>query len=224
MPNWCENKLILQGSESSILAFEARYFVEVEVEVEFDNPNQQLDNEGNCIKAKCLEFRFEKVKPLPPEHQENWYDWCIENWGTKWDVCHFVRGDKPGTYFFDTAWSFPQALFDELASQLENDFAGLYFEGYFFEAGFGYSGNFYYNDQDGFECHSDEDRDSLREIAKEHFNYDPYDDEAEEDESEDESEMEDDAEFDERDQAQSQWHLNMLASEVSVLLKCIKFY
>lgn len=208
MPNWCENKLVLQGTESQILAFEARYFAEV--------TNQDLG-------TKDLEFSFERVKPIPQEFQppsEGWYDWCIENWGTKWDVCHFIRqDDEPGTYFFDTAWAFPQALFDELASQLENDFPGLYFEGYFIETGVGYSGNFYYNDQDGFECHSDEDRDSLREIAKEHFNYDPYDDENEGDDDDAEIESEDEPESAERQQAEDQMNLNLLVSEVAGLLK-----
>ena len=34
---------------------------------------------------------------------DNWYDWCIKNWGTKWDTCRVsIQND---TIEFDTAWS-----------------------------------------------------------------------------------------------------------------------
>lgn len=207
MPNWCENKLVLQGTESQFLAFEARYFAEV--------TNQDLG-------TKDLEFSFERVKPIPQEFQppnDGWYDWCIENWGTKWDVCHFRRGDKPGSYFFDTAWSFPQQLFDELTTQLTNDFPGLYFDGYFFEVGMGFCGHFYYNDNEGFESHFNEDPSYLRAIAKEHFDYDPYDDENEGDDEDAEVQSEDESESAERQQAEDQMNLNLLVSEVAGLLK-----
>jgi hypothetical protein len=220
MPNFCENKLVLQGTESQILAFEARYFVEV--------TNQALNKEGQVVETKDLEFSFDRVKPIPSELKppnDGWYDWCIENWGTKWDVCHFRRGDKPGSYFFDTAWSFPQQLFDELTTQLTNDFTGLYFDGYFFEVGMGFCGHFYYNDNEGFESHFNEDPSYLRAIAKEHFDYDPYEDEDDESDDDDaEVQSEDESESAECHQAEDQLNLNRLVSEVSVLLKCIKFY
>lgn len=23
------------------------------------------------------------LRPMPPDQQHDWYDWCVENWGTK---------------------------------------------------------------------------------------------------------------------------------------------
>ncbi len=47
-----------------------------------------------------------------------WYDWNIENWGTKWNA--YAQGDKRNTddtLYFQTAWSSPISLFLELSRQ-----------------------------------------------------------------------------------------------------------
>jgi hypothetical protein len=38
---------------------------------------------------------------------EDWYTWCINNWGTKWGCYegHFNEDDNGGSYSFSTAWS-----------------------------------------------------------------------------------------------------------------------
>lgn len=43
-----------------------------------------------------------------------WYDWCIENWGTKWNTSE-VRWNGNDYVEFDTAWSFPEPIFVKLA-------------------------------------------------------------------------------------------------------------
>lgn len=45
-----------------------------------------------------------------------WYDWCIQNWGTKWPAMQ--DGDKPESQeilIFDTAWSFPDGVMERLS-------------------------------------------------------------------------------------------------------------
>ena len=40
---------------------------------------------------------------------DTWYDWCCDNWGTKWDACEATLNESEKgslTYEFETAWSF----------------------------------------------------------------------------------------------------------------------
>lgn len=43
-----------------------------------------------------------------------WYDWCIENWGTKWNACDVIWYGNDYVVF-DTAWSFAEPVFRKLA-------------------------------------------------------------------------------------------------------------
>lgn len=48
-----------------------------------------------------------------------WYDWCINNWGTKWNSYgydYFDRSD-PSTIGFHTAWSAPHPIIEKLAKR-----------------------------------------------------------------------------------------------------------
>ena len=108
MPNWITNKLTINADNETL----ERIIAEVR---NGDKP-----------------FDFEKVIPMPdnvykgnlgPEEEKlygknNWYDWSIDNWGTKWNACHNNEDDIVEifngklVYEFDTAWAapFPVAL------------------------------------------------------------------------------------------------------------------
>lgn len=50
----------------------------------------------------------------------NWYDFACENWGTKWgayDVIVLHEDDKRLALEFNTAWSPPEPIFDELVKR-----------------------------------------------------------------------------------------------------------
>ncbi len=49
-----------------------------------------------------------------------WYEWRLENWGTKWDAYEISvihRSDRAIHIAFQTAWSTPQAVIETLAGQ-----------------------------------------------------------------------------------------------------------
>ena len=81
---------------------------------------------------KCVDFN--KIIPMPdniyrgnlgPRERElygknNWYDWSVQNWGTKWNAYSFSRDGN--TIGFQTAWSAPHPILTELTGM----FPGVY--------------------------------------------------------------------------------------------------
>ena len=62
---------------------------------------------------------------------DNWYDWCCNNWGTKWDACHAAHERMPFTsagrsdqdrvtITFDTAWAAPESVIHTLVRKYPN--------------------------------------------------------------------------------------------------------
>jgi hypothetical protein len=73
-------------------------------------------NEGKT----CEEFL-----PVPKNEDgavfDGWYDWCVNNWGTKWDIGgagnHGLDATRVGNQVsasFDSAWSPPVGLYEKL--------------------------------------------------------------------------------------------------------------
>lgn len=85
MPNWCFNRVKISGSEKDVTAF--KDFVQ--------SPNEPFD--------------FERIVPLPSAMEHlNEYDWCMLNWGTKWNADEATLDDDQDDYLeyaFATAWS-----------------------------------------------------------------------------------------------------------------------
>jgi hypothetical protein len=69
---------------------------------------------------------------------KNWYDWCVVNWGTKWDIdgSGDRHGDESAEYYFDSAWSPPIEAF----LKISQDFPGLSFDLEYFEPGMAFCG------------------------------------------------------------------------------------
>jgi len=78
---------------------------------------------------------------------DNWYDWQVNNWGTKWDahVCSETKNEDSFHVWFDTAWS-PPTLWLE---KVHNMFPDLSFELKYEEEGMGFWGSVEVNARDG---------------------------------------------------------------------------
>ncbi len=105
MPNWCNNKLIIEDCSPELAAY--------------------LQENG---------LSFDKIKPTPPEilddEQGSSYGWRVNNWGTKWDLSEQEQGDVADmllsedtdfTAHFDTAWSPPCQAITALSEKFPND-------------------------------------------------------------------------------------------------------
>ena len=64
--------------------------------------------------------------------QDNrWYDWRIDNWGTKWD-CYslkMVDSEMPHSFTveFDTAWAPPEEIFYAITEKFDSDLSVSWF-------------------------------------------------------------------------------------------------
>lgn len=126
MPNWCSNKLQVSGPAVDISEFTSK-------------------------NIKNGSFGFDAFVPMPEALKtgEGWYEWSVQNWGTKWDL----RADdeisfeedrdstdsstKAVVCFFSTAWAPPIAWQEKVSTAFPTltislwydesggDFAGL---------------------------------------------------------------------------------------------------
>lgn len=87
-----------------------------------------------------MAFDFEKIIPMPEyifrgnlgasEKQlygkNNWYDWSIKNWGTKWNA-YDCNIDYDGHAFeFSTAWCFAKPVIDKLSDLTKTQILAMY--------------------------------------------------------------------------------------------------
>lgn len=61
---------------------------------------------------------FNKIIPMPENIGDNWYDWCIANWGTKWNAYGYEKGcdySNAEELRFLTAWAAPHPIIQRLS-------------------------------------------------------------------------------------------------------------
>ena len=150
MPNWCSNTIEIEGTKEQINAF-----------VSF------LDEQNG-------KEWFSFFKPTPPElKEEGWYEWNVENWGTKWncDAQDWVKVENPSadessvTFWFDSAWSPPTALYEFIEATSTLNIKASYNEG-----GMGFVGEFVDGVDECFNYECLEDLDSIPEHLVDEWN------------------------------------------------------
>lgn len=152
MPNWCANslKLIATTAESESKLSEivrelARAAAANESAAIFNLIKpvpQALHIVAGWLGDDAEQAALEEAgqKNLDTYGYKNWYDYCIGEWGTKWDArdtTYDIDGNKI-TIFFDTAWSPPMGIYHALEDM------GFKVEATYIESGMGYIG--YYRD------------------------------------------------------------------------------
>jgi hypothetical protein len=114
MPNWCENTLTVHGEPELLAVF--------------------LDTVKSVDRDVELPLDFRRIRPTPIGPGGSSIDWCVNNWGTKWQTTDCELDDKRQFGFcefrFSTAWSPPVPIVDCLAQS----FPDLTFELSYWEA------------------------------------------------------------------------------------------
>lgn len=143
MPNWVYNSLMIEGNEADISA------IKQQLNTPFSVEHDSWDMESKEMKRKTYEYNnpvfafWNIIRPLDMEtyHKQpdrtkdvldfsgdDWYNWNVRNWGTKWDVAIHNDDKYPDTelttetkdtliYRFNTAWSPPAEAITKLSEQ-----------------------------------------------------------------------------------------------------------
>ena len=80
--------------------------------------SKMIDDIYNVMNTDDTEL-LNHIIPMPPEEEiaSGWYDWRLDNWGTKWDIyethCNRIDANTLSMTFY-TAWSPPIPVFDKL--------------------------------------------------------------------------------------------------------------
>lgn len=155
MPNWCSQRLEVRGPSTDVVRFKVAtqtdktegderslnhlFPIPDELTATVEGWNSDEDEQSKLEKAYA--------NNLDKYGYKSWYDWALENWGTKWGACDVYencdvvisRDGKSSTYslHFNSAWSPAVGLISKISEMFPSLMFGLMFteEAHFF-AGF----------------------------------------------------------------------------------------
>ena len=118
MPNWVTNEMVFEGDEQSISALrsmlvadnEFRRFRSTAFPGSYDDNDKETFSFSNLVGPTLPEFEA-YFSDGGGSVENNWYEWNILYWGTKWDACEpeiniVSHGDSTLLELsFQTAWS-----------------------------------------------------------------------------------------------------------------------
>ena len=171
MPNWCNNTIEIEGTKEQIDKFVS--FLEENNGKDWFNffrpcPQELVDTvSGSVGEDKQSAHEVQQKMNIEKYGHADWYSWSVDNWGTKWncDAQDWMKIENPNadqasvTFWFDSAWSPPTALYEFIESNSEFIVTASYLE-----EGMSFVGQF----SGGIdECYEFSDLDSLEEIPEE---------------------------------------------------------
>jgi hypothetical protein len=141
MPNWCNNNLTLQHEDPAMIKRAADALERGEFLEEFIPVPQQLKIVAGCVGDPVEQAKLEADTARNVEElgYGNWYDYCVGEWGTKWDVGTDGSTDvhpdgKMLHTYFDSAWSPPIQAYEKLTAM------GFTVGAMYYEGGMAYAG------------------------------------------------------------------------------------
>ena len=124
MPNWCNNTIELHHEDPAMIERARVAFAEGKFLEEFIPVPASLHivagRVGDDTDPKQIELEAQEKSNLEKHGYSTWYDFCVNEWGTKWDVggddYNAPQQDGPNkiTMAFDSAWAPPSAAMDKL--------------------------------------------------------------------------------------------------------------
>ena len=137
MPNWCNNNLTLTHEDPAMIqraydALERGEFLNEFIPVPEDL-KITAGRVGNDADAEQKALEAQTKANVKKYGYGNWYDYCVGEWGTKWDVGEQGASDihpdgKMLHTYFDSAWSPPVNAYVKL-EELGFGVNAMYYEG-----------------------------------------------------------------------------------------------
>jgi hypothetical protein len=144
MPNWCQNSVTFTHADPKEIqrmkdAFLADNLLHEFVPLPAELKDTVSGSYGDPVEQAKLQAQIDAN--LEKHGYATWYEFCINEWGTKWDVSGYDDGivaltENSITLLFDTAWSPPIAWYERLLEQ------GWGVSGYYNEEGMAYCGRY----------------------------------------------------------------------------------
>jgi hypothetical protein len=122
MPNWCNNYLELEHDDPEMINRAQKAFADGRLLAEF----VPVPDDLHIVAGRVGSDEDQKQKDLVAQEEvnrakhgyANWYDFCVNEWGTKWDVGG--EGDQATVHSpnsismgFDSAWAPPTQAMDK---------------------------------------------------------------------------------------------------------------
>ena len=146
MPNWCNNSVEIYHDDPTMLERARKAFNGEGLLQEFIPVPQALRDtvSGSMGEDKRAEHEAQQAANVEKYGYANWYDFCVNEWGTKWEIGADGNPaqDIPGGLMlgFDSAWSPPIAAYEKL-TDLGFRIRAMYYEGGMAYAGIWEDGN-----------------------------------------------------------------------------------
>lgn len=132
MPNWCQNIVTFEHDNIEEIKRMDDAFSRGELMQEFVPCPQELRDGVSPTATDIAETNIEK-HGFP-----SWYEWCVANWGTKWDVGGVdsisTITDNSILLQFESAWSPPIEFYETM---IDN---GWRVKAFYYEPGVGFVG------------------------------------------------------------------------------------
>jgi len=97
MPNHTQNNITILCSNKSLLQQMEKGFRNHDLMKTFHPMPSELEHSVSGSENAKPEWQKEQSKDLIKKYgHDNWYNWCCDNWGTKWDV---YNSDEPQTSY-----------------------------------------------------------------------------------------------------------------------------
>ena len=143
MPNWCTNSVTISHKDTTKIAAMAEAMREGKFLSHVIPVPEDLQITAGFLghnTPEQAELEAKEQANLQKYGVKNWYDFCVNRWGTKWDVdCDGIDVSADGTTVtagFESAWAPPMGIYEMLVDE------GYEVVAYYYEPGMAFVGKF----------------------------------------------------------------------------------